>query len=141
MLPTERYAVTGVGAPSYTSGTHIWNGTIAILNPNPAIRNTAASTSAERVSPSALRTAAAISSSDVEPERPNRNAIPYSVTAELIAPSNRYFSPASLERPSFRKATRMYRLIPVISSATNIAIRSIVLASSIIPAADASTSP
>src|SRR5690606_39107780 len=29
-------AVTGVGAPSYTSGVHIWNGTAAILKVIPA---------------------------------------------------------------------------------------------------------
>src|SRR6266550_5378212 len=34
--PTDRNAVTGVGAPSYTSGAHMWNGTAAILNPTPA---------------------------------------------------------------------------------------------------------
>ena len=34
--PTDRNAVTGVGAPSYTSGAHMWNGTAAILNPMPA---------------------------------------------------------------------------------------------------------
>ena len=33
--PTEKNAVTGVGAPEYTSGTHVWNGTAAILNPKP----------------------------------------------------------------------------------------------------------
>ena len=27
-------AVTGVGAPSYASGAHMWNGTAAILKPN-----------------------------------------------------------------------------------------------------------
>src|SRR5258706_15605184 len=31
-------AVTFVGAPVYTSGTHWWNGTIAILKPRPTIR-------------------------------------------------------------------------------------------------------
>ena len=30
-------AVTFVGAPVYTSGTHWWNGTIAILKPNPTM--------------------------------------------------------------------------------------------------------
>ncbi len=30
-------AVTGVGAPSYTSGVHTWNGTAAALNPSPTI--------------------------------------------------------------------------------------------------------
>src|SRR5439155_19674298 len=34
--PTERNAVKGVGAPSYTSGHHMWNGTLAILYPTPA---------------------------------------------------------------------------------------------------------
>src|SRR4030065_159424 len=34
--PTERKAATGVGAPSYTSGVHWWNGTMEILKPNPA---------------------------------------------------------------------------------------------------------
>ena len=28
-------AVTGVGAPWYTSGVHTWNGTAATLNPSP----------------------------------------------------------------------------------------------------------
>src|SRR5258707_12883647 len=34
--PTDRNAVIGVGAPSYTSGAHMWNGTAAILKPTPA---------------------------------------------------------------------------------------------------------
>jgi hypothetical protein len=33
-------AVTGVGAPSYTSGVHMWNGTALILKARPAITNT-----------------------------------------------------------------------------------------------------
>ena len=33
-------AVTGVGAPSYTSGVHIWNGTAETLKQSPANRNT-----------------------------------------------------------------------------------------------------
>src|SRR6266702_6259346 len=31
-----------VGEPWYTSGAHMWNGTTATLNPNPAIRKTSA---------------------------------------------------------------------------------------------------
>src|SRR2546430_14491262 len=38
--PTESNAVTGVGAPSYTSGAHMWNGTAAILNATPAAVST-----------------------------------------------------------------------------------------------------
>ena len=33
--PADIKAVTGVGAPSYTSGVHIWNGTADTLKPNP----------------------------------------------------------------------------------------------------------
>ena len=33
-------AVTGVGAPWYTSGVHMWNGTAATLNPRPTSSNT-----------------------------------------------------------------------------------------------------
>ena len=33
---TDRKAVTGVGAPWYTSGHQKWKGTAAILNPKPA---------------------------------------------------------------------------------------------------------
>ena len=32
---TERYAVIVVGAPSYASGAHMWNGAAEILNSNP----------------------------------------------------------------------------------------------------------
>ena len=34
--PTARYAVMGMGAPSYASGAHMWNGTAATLKPRPA---------------------------------------------------------------------------------------------------------
>ena len=40
LLAVARNAATGVGAPSYTSGVHIWNGPIASLNPNPAVART-----------------------------------------------------------------------------------------------------
>ena len=33
------YAVTGFGEPSYTSGAHMWNGTVATLNPKPTSSN------------------------------------------------------------------------------------------------------
>src|SRR5689334_24397145 len=32
---TDRYAVTVVGAPSYASGAHMWNGAAEILNSKP----------------------------------------------------------------------------------------------------------
>ena len=43
---TLKNAVTGVGAPSYTSGAHWWNGTALTLNAKPTITNTIASASA-----------------------------------------------------------------------------------------------
>ena len=43
--PTEMNAVIGVGAPSYTSGAHAWNGTAAILKPIPATSSITASAS------------------------------------------------------------------------------------------------
>ena len=34
LTPAAMNAVTGVGAPSYASGAHMWNGTAAILKPS-----------------------------------------------------------------------------------------------------------
>ena len=39
---TERYEVTLVGAPSYTSAAHRWKGTSEILKNNPTMKNTKA---------------------------------------------------------------------------------------------------
>src|SRR5579862_8177940 len=37
LVATDMKAVTGVGAPSYTSGVHMWNGTTETLNAKPTI--------------------------------------------------------------------------------------------------------
>src|ERR1017187_6457087 len=37
--PAIMNAVVGVGAPSYTSGAHMWNGTTATLNAKPTSNN------------------------------------------------------------------------------------------------------
>ena len=42
-VAADMNAVTGVGAPWYTSGVHWWNGTADTLNPNPVARKTNAS--------------------------------------------------------------------------------------------------
>ena len=65
---TEKNAVTGVGAPSYVSGAHWWNGTAEILKPKPQRMNTIATTSRAIASPSA--SAAPMSVSFVEPVAP-----------------------------------------------------------------------
>ena len=41
--------VTGVGAPSYTSGTHMWKGTAPSLNATPTTTNTSPSTMVSRM--------------------------------------------------------------------------------------------
>src|SRR4029077_14675739 len=35
LVPTDMNAVTGIGAPWYTSGVHMWNGAAETLNANP----------------------------------------------------------------------------------------------------------
>ena len=72
--PTERNAVIGVGAPSYTSGAHMWNGTAAILKPMPATTRMTASTS--RGSRSWPANAVAIARRFVVPDRPYMSDMP-----------------------------------------------------------------
>src|SRR5579862_2803346 len=72
--PTDRNAVTGVGAPSYTSGAHMWNGTAAILNPTPATTRITARTS--RGSRSWPTKTVAIARRLVVPDKPYINDIP-----------------------------------------------------------------
>src|SRR5438876_11909934 len=61
---TDRNAVVGVGAPWYTSGTHMWNGTAAILKPRPAAISTIATTATAGLAPGRR---AAMSGRIVEP--------------------------------------------------------------------------
>ena len=44
-------AAIGVGAPSYTSGVHMWNGTAETLKARPEIRNTRPKSSPSDVPP------------------------------------------------------------------------------------------
>ena len=47
---TERYAATGTGAPTYTSGAQKWNGTAATLKAKPAmVRTTPTVATGERI--------------------------------------------------------------------------------------------
>src|SRR4029453_19163711 len=72
--PTDRNAVTGVGAPSYTSGAHMWNGTAAILNPTQATPRVTATT--RRGSRSCPTNAAAIGRRFVVPDSPYISDMP-----------------------------------------------------------------
>src|SRR5207237_5270439 len=92
--PTDRNAVTGVGAPSYTSGAHMWNGTAAILNPTPATTRITASTS--RGSRSCPTNAVAITRRLVVPDNPYISDIPYRRMPSENATSRKYLTDAAL---------------------------------------------
>jgi hypothetical protein len=94
--PTDRNPVIGVGAPSYTSGAHMWNGTAAILNPMPATTRMTARMS--RGSDSCPASAVAISRRLVVPERPYISDMPYSRSPRENAPSRKYLTAASFDR-------------------------------------------
>src|SRR5215510_11786155 len=94
--PTDRNAVTGVGAPSYTSGAHMWKGTAAILNPTPA--TTRITARINRGSPSWPVNNVAIFRRFVVPESPYINDIPYSRIPSENAPRRKYLTAASFER-------------------------------------------
>src|SRR3954451_18044060 len=78
--PTDRNAVTGVGAPSYVSGAQKWNGTALTLNANPTSdRNTATVSSAAEPCATTKRL---MSRSFVDPESAKINDMPESVTGD-----------------------------------------------------------
>src|SRR5919109_3622718 len=67
--PVDMNAVTIVGAPSYASGVHIWNGTAETLNAKPTIRSPAAITASSDGSPAPpFDNTPANSSSRVDPD-------------------------------------------------------------------------
>ena len=70
-------AVTIVGAPSYASGVHMWNGTADTLNANPTASSPTASSATVLGEPEACADSAMpISSMRVEPDSANVNATP-----------------------------------------------------------------
>ncbi len=96
----------GVGAPSYASGAHMWNGTAEILNISP----TAVVASARKTSGSHSprpASAIAISRNRVDPLRPYITENPYTRNPLENAPSSRYFSAASFDRLSPRRKPTM----------------------------------
>ena len=63
---TEKKLVTDVGAPSYTSGVHMWKGTAETLKANPTSINTIA-----KIFPTfVLSVFSSINSKFVDPEKP-----------------------------------------------------------------------
>src|SRR3954452_17284364 len=103
---TERYAVTVVGAPSYASGAHIWNGTAEILNNRPtAVVPIARKTTGSHAVRCEI--AAWMSASLVDPAIPYITEKPYARNPVENAPSSRYFIAASFERLSARRNPTM----------------------------------
>src|SRR3954463_13511122 len=75
-VAADIYAVTGVGAPWYASGAHVWNGTAATLNANPTASKPAA-ISASDWSPVRADSARAIPVMLVVSVAPYAMAMPY----------------------------------------------------------------
>src|SRR3954465_12971041 len=93
--PTDRNAVIGVGAPSYTSGAHMWNGTAAILNPTPATTRMTART--RRGSRSCPANTGAIARRPVVPDNPYMIDMPYRRMPSENAPRRKYLTAASFD--------------------------------------------
>ena len=92
-VPTS--SVIGVGAPSYTSGTHMWYGTAPSLNAIPETTNTRPNNCSRWLSPLAVSVACATRSRSSEPVAPYSIDMPYSSMPEASAPSTKYFIAAS----------------------------------------------
>src|SRR3984957_6785998 len=93
--------VTDVGAPSYTSGVHMWNGTADTLNASPTSTNTIPTTRPG----DALSGFTSSSCSEVKsmvPENPYTSEMPYSSRPEDRQLRTKYFRPASADRRSSR---------------------------------------
>ena len=68
--PAAIRPVTVVGAPSYTSGAHMWKGTLATLKPKPTRSRPAPTSAMAPLPPVAARTAGAMTESKVLPLTP-----------------------------------------------------------------------
>ncbi len=127
-------AVTGVGAPWYTSGFQAWNGTAPILNSRPS--PSSAMPAYSRVEPLVLEeAAAAIAPRFTEPENPYSMATPNRKKADEKEPSRKYLTAASWESRRRRRARphSRYSGSDRTSSATNIVSRSFAAGNSSIP--------
>src|SRR5690348_4152973 len=86
-------ATTGVGAPSYTSGIHMWNGAAPNLKPMPITRNTRPKRS--RLGWLVVDAALWMVLSDNEPVAPYSMDMPYSNRPEASALNTKYLIAAS----------------------------------------------
>jgi hypothetical protein len=96
-------AVTGVGAPWYTSGFQLWNGTAPILNSRP--RPSRAMPAYRSVELPRFEVASvAMADSRTEPAKPYSMATPNRKNADEYAPSRKYFMAASWDSSRRRLA-------------------------------------
>src|SRR5580704_11881871 len=82
--------VAGVGAPWYTSGVQVWNGTAATLKPSPTMTSTMPA-SRMLLGTWVWARNTAISDSRVDPVAPYTRATPYRKMADEKAPRMKYF--------------------------------------------------
>src|SRR5437660_5703543 len=101
LVPTDMNAVTGIGAPWYTSGVHIWNGAAETLKAKPTPISTMPRIKSGLLDAELPRTVAILGIS-VVPDAPYTSAIPYRTNALANPPTRRYFAPASCDRLSSR---------------------------------------
>src|SRR5580700_3409127 len=87
--------VTGEGAPWYTSGVHMWNGTAATLKANPTSNRASPARSSPFESTTFLDRKSEIWVRLVEPVAPYVSAMPYTKMAEENPPRMKYLSAAS----------------------------------------------
>ena len=99
-VPTN--AATEVGAPSYTSGTHIWKGTAPNLKATATTINTKPSFNNQPFA-IPLCVFAMTSANSNEPVAPYTKEIPYNNKPEANAPNTKYFNAASAERAESRR--------------------------------------
>ncbi len=119
-------SVMGTGAPSYTSGVHMWKGTAETLNPRATIHSsmpTCAISGADTTSCSSQYRPISATSSD--PVAPYKNAVPSSKNAPATPPVTKYFKPASTDiGERTREAARTYTARLITSSPRNSVIKS-----------------
>ena len=137
---TDRYAVTGVGAPSYVSGTQKWNGTADTLKAKPRIVNMTPRVNSGSCDRERSADFARIASKVTEPSvAPYTSDMPKSSTAADSTPMMKNFSAASLERASPFRHPAMRNVGPVTNSRpTKIVMRSRLEAITTAPSTDAS---
>src|SRR5690606_8257070 len=85
------YSATGVRAPWYTSGSHMWNGTAPNLKAMPTIMKAAPNHSGIPFSSGSEVIAEAMSWNCRLPVTPYTHEIPYSRQPDAIEPSTKYF--------------------------------------------------